>query len=200
MAQGFTLWFTGRSAPGIAGLTARVEEALLERGLNVERLDEEEVRATWFPGLGCDLAEEEGLTRFVGHICHLLTRNGVIAVAAAVSPSRELRNEMRSLIGSFAEVSVNSPPEGSDAQGIAGSPGTAGPPEQPGPCGAPRPYEEPVNPEILVETGREDPEKSVQKVLRTLELLEWIPRVGRSDYSEEEEATITQRLKDLGYI
>jgi len=199
MAQGFTLWFTGMSGGEIARLAARVEELLLERGLNVERLDEAEIRESWFPGLGRTTAEEEGLTRFLGHICRLLTRNGVIAVAAAISPSREVRNEVRSLVGSFAEVFVQAAPE-PERQGVVGSRQPEGKPEGSDP-GCPQPgYEEPANPEILLECGPEDTEKSVKKVLRTLELLDWIPRVEESDYSEEEEAAVTRRLKDLGYI
>jgi adenylylsulfate kinase len=62
------------------------------------------------------------------------------------------------------------------------------------------PYEEPVNPEILLEADKEDVEQCTKKILRTLELLEWIPKVAGSDYNEEEEEKITKRLKDLGYI
>jgi adenylylsulfate kinase len=200
MDQGFTLWLTGLPASGKTAIAARVEESLLERGLNVERIDEGEVREAWLPTLGRAQTEEENLARLLGHVCHLLTRNGVIAIAAAVSPSREIRNEIRSRIGRFAEVFVQCPAEICAKRDAAGRYEKARRGELPGFVGVGSSYEEPVNPEILLTADRDDLEKCARKAVRTLELLDWIPRVAGSDYNEAEEETITQRLKDLGYI
>jgi len=192
MAQGLTLWLTGLPGSGKTQVAARLEEALLERGLDAERLDEGEIRSTWLPRLGFDPSDEDGLNRLLGHVCSLLTRNGVIAVAAAISPSREVRDEIRSQVGRFMEVHLRRPPQRGPGGDPPGSPA--------GRAGAGRPYEEPVNPEVLLEAGLEDPATCAKQVLRTLELMEWIPRDEGSDYDPEEEKKITQRLKDLGYI
>ena len=85
MAQGFTLWLTGLPASGKTEIASRLEESLLERGLDAERIDEGEIREQFFPDLGFERAKSEGLVRFLGHVCSLLARNGAIAVAAAVS-------------------------------------------------------------------------------------------------------------------
>lgn len=200
MAQGFTLWLTGLPASGKTAIATSLEESLLERGLDVERLDEGEIRETWLPSLGFDPIEGDGLTRFMGHVCNLLTRNGVIAVAAAVSPSQEIRNELRSQIGSFGEVFVKCAAEKCEKQDSSGNYQKARKGDLTGFPGVNAPYEEPVNPEILLEAGEEDVEQCTKKIIRTLELLDWIPKVAGSDYDEEEEAKIAKRLKDLGYI
>jgi len=176
MAQGFTVWVTGLPAAGKTEIATLLEEAMLERGLDAERVDAGEIRETFLPGLGSQDDANAGLTRLLGHVCHMLTRNGVIAVAADVSPSQDVRNEIRSQIGRFAEVYLKSP------------------------AGADATYEEPVNPEVVVETADEDAETCAKQVLRTLEIMEWIPREEGSDYNEAEEEKITKRLKDLGYI
>ena len=200
MAQGFTVWLTGLPASGKSAIATQLEESLLERGLDVERLDEGEIRTEWLPASGFDKGEGDGVTRLVGHDCHLLSRNGVITVAASVSPSQEVRNELRSLIGRFVEVYVNCPVEDCKKRDSTGNYESARKGELKGFTGVDAPYEAPVNPEILLETDKEDVELCTNKVLRTLELLDWIPKVSGSDYNEAEEAKITKRLKDLGYI
>lgn len=200
MAQGLTLWVTGLPASGKTEIAALLEEALLERGLDAERVDEGALREAWLPGLGYEPAEEDGLNRLVGHVCHLLTRNGVVAVAAAVSPSLEVRNEIRSQIGRFVEVYLRCPPETCRSRDTTGNWAKALGGELRGFPGVDRRYEEPVNPEVLLDTDDGDAGTRVQRILRTLELMEWIPRREGSDYNPEEEATITKRLKDLGYI
>jgi adenylylsulfate kinase len=200
MAQGFTLWVTGLPASGKSEIARILEESLLERGLDVERVDEGELRERWLPGLGFQQAEEAGVTLLVGHICHLLTRNGVIAVAAAISPLQEVRNEIRSQIGPFVEVYLKCPAERCRQRDRTGNWDKARSGTIQGFVGVDRPYEEPVNPEVLLETDGEDVEDCVKQVLRTLEIMERIPREEGSDYNEEEEKKITKRLKDLGYI
>jgi len=152
MAQGFTVWLTGLPASGKSAIATQVEESLLERGLDVERLDEGEIRTAWLPTSGFDKGEGDGVTRLVGHVCHLLSRNGVIAVAAAVSPSQEIRNELRSLIGRFVEVFVNCPVEDCEKRDDTGNYERARKGELKGFTGMDAPYEAPVNPEILLET------------------------------------------------
>jgi len=200
MTQGLTLWLTGLPASGKTQIATRIEEALLERGLDAERLDEGEWRQDWLPGLGFTASDEDNLNRLVGHVCHLLTRNGVIAVAAAVSPSQDVRNEIRGQIGRFVEVHLRCPAEICQSRDPAGNGAKALSGSLRGFPGVDRTYEEPVNPEVLLDTGSDDAESCVKQVLRTLELMEWIPRQEGSDYNPEEEAKISQRLKDLGYV
>jgi adenylylsulfate kinase len=200
MTQGFTVWVTGLPASGKTEIATLLEESMLERGLDVERVDAGEVRETWLPGLGFQAAEDAGLTRLMGHVCHMLTRNGVITVAADVSPSQDVRNEIRSQIGRFVEVYLKCPADACLERDSTGNWDKARAGQLTGFPGADAPYEEPVNPEVLVETAGQDAETCAKQVLRTLEIMEWIPREEGSDYNEAEEEKITKRLKDLGYI
>lgn len=200
MIDGFTIWLTGLPGSGKTTLAHALEDRLLERGLSVERLDGEEIRSEWLPKLGGSREEQAGFDRFLGHLCKLFNRNGVIAVCASRSPSSAIRKELRSEIDGFIEVHVSCPRElcvgrtTSKDSGSAPWP-TPGQPDRQG--GG---YEEPAAPEVLLKTHEVLPEACCLEVLKTLEVLGFIPRVETADYSVEDEARITENLRDLGYL
>ncbi len=109
MTKGFTLWFTGLSGSGKTTLSREVEGELLERGMKVEVLDGDVVRTNLSKGLGFSKEDRDTNIRRIGFVCNLLTRNDVVAIAAAVSPYREVREENRRLIGRFVEVYCKCP-------------------------------------------------------------------------------------------
>jgi adenylyl-sulfate kinase len=200
MVQGVTVWITGLPGSGKATLARTLEERLLERGLAVERLDGGEIRTRWLPGLGCSTKDREGFIRFLGHVCTLLTRNGVITIAAAVSPYQELRNELRAAIGRFVEVYLKCPVAICEQRDTTGAYQKARSGQIKEFTGVSAAYEEPTNPELLLETDKESPEACCEKIIQTLEILGYIPMVEDREYSEEDEVKITKRLKDLGYL
>src|SRR4030066_2348317 len=102
--QGFTLWFTGLSGSGKTTLARAVEGVLRQRGLKVEVVDGDVVRTNLSKGLGFSKEDRDINIKRIGFVCKLLTRNGVIAIAAAISPYRELRDYNRKEIGNFVEV------------------------------------------------------------------------------------------------
>ncbi len=199
--RGFTLWFTGLSGSGKTTLSRQIEEILLERGLKVEVLDGDVIRTNLSKGLGFSKEDRDTNIRRIGFVCNLLTRNGVVAIAAAISPYSDIREENRKLIGSYVEVFCKCPldvlkerdPKGLYKKVEAG--------EIKHFTGVDDPYEEPSNPEVLVETDKESPEQSVAKIIKTLEILNHIPPSGtEEEYTEEEEEKIKERLRSLGYI
>ncbi len=199
--KGFTLWFTGMSGSGKTTLARKVEEILLERGMKVEVLDGDIIRQHLSKGLGFSKEDRDENIRRIGWVCHILTRNDVVAIASAISPYKKIREENRELIGRFVEVYCKCPievlkerdPKGLYAKALRG--------EIKNFTGIDDPYEPPDNPEIICETDKESVEESVNKIIRTLELMGYIPPVDTSeDYSPEEEEKIKKRLKDLGYI
>lgn len=199
--RGFTLWFTGLSGSGKTTLSRQIEEILLERGLKVEVLDGDVIRTNLSKGLGFSKEDRDTNIRRIGFVCNLLTRNDVVAIAAAISPYREIRDENRKLIGSYVEVFCKCPldtlkerdPKGLYKKVAAG--------EIKHFTGVDDPYDDPVDPEVLVETDKESEEESVAKIIKTLEILNYIPTSGtEEEYTEEEEEKIKERLRSLGYI
>jgi adenylyl-sulfate kinase len=203
MAKGFVLWFTGLSGAGKSTLAKMCEERLLERGLNVEVLDGDEVRTNLSKGLGFSKEDRDTNICRIGYVAKLLARNGVCAITAAISPYREIRDENRkSVDGSagFVEVYVECPVDVLTKRDVKGLYEKALRGEIKNFTGVSDPYEPPLSPEVLVRTDLESAEQSCGKILLTLEKLGYIPPVPGEDYSSAEEAEVAQRLKDLGYL
>ncbi|HPM75541.1 MAG TPA: adenylyl-sulfate kinase [bacterium] len=200
MRKGFTIWFTGLSGSGKSTLAQMVEETLLERGLNVEVLDGDVVRTNLSKGLGFSKEDRDINIRRIGFVCNLLTRNGVAAIAAAISPYKAIRDENRALIGRFVEVYCEAPMDTLVERDVKGLYKKALAGEIKGFTGVDDPYEAPVNPEVVVKTAAESVVESHDKIIRTLELMGYIPADENADYSADEEEKIKKRLKDLGYL
>ncbi len=198
--KGFTLWFTGLPSSGKSTLARRIEEILLERGMNVEVLDGDEVRENLSKGLGFSKEDRDTNIRRIGFVAKLLSRNGVVAVTAAISPYKDVRDEMRCAIGRFVEVYVQCPIDVLQERDVKGLYKKALAGEIKHFTGVDDPYEPPVKPEILIDSDKESVDESVAKIVRTLEVMELIPRGVGGDYSAGDEEVIKQRLKDLGYI
>jgi adenylylsulfate kinase len=201
VAKGFTLWFTGLSGSGKSTLAREVEGALLERGLKVEVLDGDVVRMNLSKGLGFSKEDRDINIRRIGFVCNLLTRNDVVAIAAAISPYRAIRDENRRLIGRFVEVYCKCPLDVCESRDAKGLYRKARAGEIKNFTGISDPYEEPEKPEVVVHTDMETVQESAGKILRTLELISYIPSSGEeTEYTPEEEEQIKERLKALGYI
>lgn len=202
MQRGFTLWFTGLPCSGKSTISNIVEKELKGRGLRVEVLDGDLVRTNLTKGLGFSREDRDENIRRVAFVCKLLTRNGVAAIAAVISPYRKARAEARAEIGSFVEVYVKCPLEVCIERDVKGMYARALRGELQAFTGISDPYEEPENPDIVVETDKETPEESALKVIRKLEEMRLIsgPEGWEGVYSQEEEVAIRSRLRQLGYI
>jgi len=201
VGKGFTVWFTGLSGSGKSTLAHAVAEELLERGMKVEILDGDVVRTNLSKGLGFSKEDRDTNIRRIGFVCNLLARNDVVAIAAAISPYREIRDENRRLVGRFVEVYCRCPMETLRARDVKGLYAKAEAGELPNFTGVSDPYEEPLNPEVIADTGAETIEESTAKIIRTLELMGYIPASeAAADYTADEEDQIKERLKALGYI
>jgi adenylyl-sulfate kinase len=200
MNNGFTLWFTGLPCSGKTTVSEVVAPELLERGLNVEVLDGDVVRQGLSKELGFSKEDRDIHIRRIGFVSKLLSRNDVAVLAAFVSPYRAIRDELRQEIDNFVEVYVKCPVEVCIERDVKGMYKKALAGEIQNFTGVSDPYEEPENPEIVIETDKETTEESAQKVLEALEELGHIPKAADITYSEEEEEKIKQRLKALGYL
>lgn len=199
---GCTLWFTGLSGAGKTTVANLVEEELRRRGHKVEALDGDVVRTHLSKGLGFSKEDRDTNIKRIAFVCELLTRNDVIAIAAAISPYREVRDYARTTIGNFVEIFVDCPldvcverdTKGLYKKAIAG--------EITNFTGVSDPYEEPESPEVTLHTHKEPPEASAAKVIAKLEELSFIEAAAPLDdvYTEAEKEALAKRLADLGYI
>jgi len=124
----------------------------------------------------------------------------VATITAAISPYRDVRDEMRRAIGRFVEVYVACPIDVLKERDVKGLYKKALAGEIKHFTGVDDPYEPPLKPEILIQSHEEKVEQSVAKIVATLEALGYVPSVAGSEYSPGEEEDIKRRLKDLGYI
>lgn len=195
-----TIWFTGLPCSGKSTIANRVAEILKNKGYKVEQLDGDVTREYLSKGLGFTKEDRDENIRRVGFVAKLLTRNGVFVTAAFVSPYREIRDEIRKEIGNFVEVYVKCPVEVCIERDVKGMYKKALKGEIKNFTGIDDPYEEPLNPEVIVETDKETVEESVGKVMRKLAELGYIDEWSEPEgYSEEEEEIVKKRLENLGY-
>jgi adenylylsulfate kinase len=193
------IWFTGLPSSGKSTIARIVCERLLERGLLVELLDGSEVRESLSRGLGFSREDREEHVRRMGYVAKLLSRNGVIAICAAVSPYRATRDEVRRNTTNFVEVFVDCPPEIAEARDTDGWYARARRGEVAEFTGVNAPYEAPGAPEVHLFSAQDAPEEAAWKVLRTLEVLGIVPTEETAARSAQEEE-IRRRLTALGYL
>ena len=166
---GFTLWLTGLSGAGKSTIGRLVEEALVEAGRPVEVLDGDVVRENLSKGLGFSKEDRDTNIRRIAFVADLLSRNGVAVITAAISPYRETRDEARALMGPrFIEVHVKASVEECARRDVKGlyADALAGRIKQF--TGVSDPYEEPLHPELVLDTVTQSPEESAAQVLTFL--------------------------------
>jgi adenylyl-sulfate kinase len=169
--KGFVLWFTGLSGAGKSTISNLVEARLREAGAAVELLDGDVVRTHLSKGLGFSKEDRDINIRRIGFVAELLARHGVIVIVAAISPYREVREEVRATIAHFVEVYVECPIETLAERDVKGLYKKALAGEIPHFTGVTDPYEPPLHPEITVNSSRGTPEESADAIWATLERL-----------------------------
>ena len=166
---GFTVWFTGLSGAGKSALAQALRSEIQGRGRRVEVLDGDEVRASLCKGLGFSKEDRDTNIRRIGYVARLLSRNGVIVIVAAISPYRDVRDEVRrGHEACFVEVFVDCSLEelmrrdtkGLYARALAGTLKNL--------SGVSDPYEPPLTPEITIHSDRETVPESSRRVLEWL--------------------------------
>ena len=199
--RGVTLWFTGMSGSGKSTVSEIVEVVLRDAGYKVEILDGDIVRTNLSKGLGFSKEDRDLNIKRIGFVCNLLTRNGVIAISAAISPYREVRDYNRKEIGDFIEVFCKCPLEVLIERDVKGLYKKALSGEIKNFTGVSDPYEEPENPEATINSDSETPEASARIVLDKMVELGYVDKERLlSVLGSEDDEKIKKRLEDLGYI
>ena len=167
--KGFTLWFTGLSGSGKSALANAVAEDLKKRGMKVERLDGDIVRKSLTKDLGFTEEDRNRNIERVTFVAKLLTRNGVAVLASFISPYNKIRAYSREEIGDYILVYVKCSLDVCEQRDPKGMYKKAREGIIKDFTGINAPYEEPENPEMIVNTDKENVEESAQKVLTLLE-------------------------------
>jgi adenylylsulfate kinase len=178
------LWFTGLPSAGKSTIADILTPELRKRGVKVEIFDGDVVRTNLSKGLTFSKEDRDINIRRIGFVCDLLTRNGVNAISAAISPYRSVRDENRKLVesngGAFIEVYVSTPVEECEKRDVKGLYAKARAGQLKGFTGVDDPYEAPLKPEIEIKTQAENPQASAQRILSYLETKNMIPAAPKS--------------------
>jgi adenylyl-sulfate kinase len=162
--RGFTLWFTGLSGAGKSTLSEIVAKRLRDAGRKVELLDGDVVRTNLSQGLSFSKEDRDTNVRRIGFVCELLSRNGVIAIVAAISPYRAVREELRGRIPGFLEIYVECPIDALAQRDVKGLYKKAVAGEISQFTGISDPYEPPLNPDFSIRSDQEGIAESVDRI------------------------------------
>jgi adenylyl-sulfate kinase len=168
------VWLTGLPSAGKSTLARLLEKELTRRAWRVEVLDGDEVRLRLTKGLGFSKEDRHENIRRISFVAKLLARHGVATITAAISPYRESREEARREIQRFVEVYVKCPLQMCVQRDVKGLYRKALTGEIANFTGISDPYEEPLSPEVTVETDRGTAEESVARIVARLEALGYL--------------------------
>ena len=174
MNRGFTVWLTGLSGARKTTIARLLEVELKARNHNVEVLDGDEVRKNLSSGLGFSRADRDANVKRIGWVAAMATRHGAAVIAAAISPYRDVRAEVRREIGSFVEVYVKCPLDVLTRRDSKGLYRKAIDGEIKNFTGISDPYEEPLDPDIVIETSLESPAESTRGLVDALARLGYL--------------------------
>lgn len=167
--RGATVWLTGLPCSGKSTLGSMLASWMRERGYPRELLDGDEVRLNLSKGLGFSREDRDINVRRIGFVSRLLCRNGVMAIAAMVSPYRSTRQEIRQSIGNdFIEIFVDCPIHVCSQRDVKGMYKQAHAGLLKGFTGVDDPYEPPESPELIIKSSEEQPEVSLRNILEVL--------------------------------
>jgi len=172
--KGVTVWFTGLSGAGKSTIAEKLEQILKAKGRNVEILDGDVVRTNLSKGLGFSKEDRDINIRRIGFVCDLLARNGVVAIAAAISPYREIRDEIRANTENFLEIYVECSIEELTRRDVKGLYEKALKGEIKNFTGISDPYEEPLKPEVTLNSETQDEEESLKILVAKMEELGYL--------------------------
>jgi adenylyl-sulfate kinase len=167
----FTVWLTGLSGSGKSTVSVLLARRLRDAGAKVELLDGDVVRTRLSHGLSFSKEDRDENIRRIGFVCELLSRNGVVAIVAAISPYRAARDEVRSTIPNFVEVYLECPLDVLIERDVKGLYKKALAGEIEHFTGVSDPYEEPLKPEITIRSHEVTPEEGLDRIWAKLERL-----------------------------
>ena len=169
--KGVTIWLTGLSGSGKSTIAVELEHALIENRHQAYILDGDNIRHGLNKNLGFSPEDRTENIRQIGEVAKLFTDAGIITITAFISPYREDRDAVRRLLsdGEFIEVYVKCPLDVCEERDTKGLYKKARAGEVKDFTGISAPYEEPLNPELTIDSSKLTVEESTRAVLNYLE-------------------------------
>ncbi len=166
--KGLTLWFTGLSGSGKSTVAIALERELSSAGILCRIIDGDNVRSALNSDLGFSAEDRVENIRRIAEVCKLFTQTGIVTLATFISPTRELREMARNIIGKddFMEIYVSTSLEECERRDVKGLYAKARKGEIKNFTGISAPFEEPLAPDTSIDTGKLSLEESVREIMR----------------------------------
>ena len=168
--KGAVVWLTGLSASGKSTIARRAEQMLLERGFNAYVLDGDNIRFGLNKDLGFSPADRTENIRRIGEVAKLFADASVVTLTAFISPYREDRDKVRAIMpeGTFYEAYVQASIEVCESRDPKGLYKKARAGQIPEFTGISAPYEEPLNAEMVIDTGSKSVDECAMAIVESL--------------------------------
>lgn len=203
----FTLWFMGRPSAGKSTLASRVEDRLVEIGYPIENLDGDDIRKHLHPDLGFSREDRRTNNRRTAYIAKLLNRNDIPVIVGMITPFRDSQEQARDIIedeGEFIQIYAKCSVGTAEERDPKGFYQRAREGNIEKFTGVNHPFQEPLNPDIVVNTEQQSIDDCVAIVMSQLEALGVLDEQLDDEYSfsitRKEEQDVTDRLRELGYL
>lgn len=203
----FTLWFMGRPAAGKSTLASRTETYLRDQGLQVENLDGDEIRTNLHPDLGFSREDREINNRRTAFIAKLLNRNEIATVTGMITPFRDSQAMARDIVepdGNFVLIYVKCSVDEAARRDPKNLYKEAKSGNIENFTGINHPFQEPHNPDIIVDTEQNTIDENLAYIKQNLHDQELPITDSKQDYkiqmNRQQEQKIIAKLQSLGYI
>jgi adenylylsulfate kinase len=203
----FTLWFMGRPSAGKSTLATKVEDRLVEMGYPIENLDGDDIRKHLHPDLGFSREDRRTNNRRTAYIAKLLNRNDIPVIVGMITPFRDSQQQARDIIedeGDFVLIHVKCSVEEAEKRDPKNLYQQAREGKIEKFTGINHPYQEPLNPDVVVDTENQSIEQCVEHILSQLERMGLLEEQLDEEYqfslTRTEEQEVTERLQQMGYL
>jgi len=166
--KGCTIWFTGLACSGKTTIANITKELIEEKGKSIVILDSDELRSTVSKDLGYTRKDRDTHMKLVANICHLLTLQGELNLAAVISPTRKVRDNAKEKIPNFIEVYIKCPIEICRSRDVKGHYKEFTEGKLKDFVGLDIEYEEPINPDLILETDTTDSKSCANQIIEIL--------------------------------